>query len=454
MPTTPTTTTQPADSIQTDDWHGVSRRTILKSTAVTSGVIGLGLPVMSTTARGQTSSTPIDTCNQSLDIVLALDYSGSIGSGLWNDIESGAASFIDVLADDNQLGIVTFGDTAKAYDFGTNEYLQVAHDGSTDTRPALKNAVPGTAPPNENGTHMPAALDFANDILDGQGRGAYEVIILLTDGEPNYQNGVVGDGSQPPEDEADGTVGGVTGYVPTDTTPFDPESDGANTHEYTGGSTNTDPTITPGERDETADVATAVKSDGTRIIAVGIGSGVDSTYLQDNIATAEDDYVEVTDSEALGADLQALLTEICDECSECVDEGLLAKYEFSCVDVEDDECVASDFVLETGDTTHITYDPGSFESKPGEAFEPITATFTTDYCTLYAVIKAGPTLTVEELSVEDGTVTVDAPGKYALSFVAFYCDEETATTAAADFPAHTPKNDTHNGRGRGRGRGR
>ncbi|WP_440990342.1 vWA domain-containing protein [Haloarchaeobius baliensis] len=439
---TPFTTTDDRETTT-----GISRRRVLQSTALTTGVIGLGLPLSSTTvlANDHTDGR-IDTCNATLDIVLALDYSGSIGSALWGDIESGAESFIDVLNDDNQLGIVTFGDTGKAYDFGTGDYLLLAQDGATDNRPAMKAAVPGVAPPNENGTHMAAALDFADDILDGQGRDGKEVIILLTDGEPNYQNGTVGDGSNPPEDEADGSVGGVSGYVPTDTTAFDPEGDGANTYTYTGGSAGTDANITDGERDETEAVATAAKADGTRIIAVGIGGGVDDDYLSNRIASAPEDYVQVEDSAQIGAALRDLLTEICDECTDCEAEGLLAKYEFECVETVEDDCVDYDFVLETGDGSLVSYTAGNYVNKEGEMFEPMTATFDTDYCTVWAVVKAGRGLEVQELVAEDGQVTAEYLAPHAISFVAFFCTEDAAEAFAESFPS----NRGNGGRGRTR----
>ncbi|MFD1646510.1 vWA domain-containing protein [Haloarchaeobius litoreus] len=430
---TPITTTDDREKTAT----GISRRRVLQSTALTTGVFGLGLPLSSTTVLAdEHTDGRIDTCNATLDIVLALDYSGSIGSALWGDIESGAESFVDVLNDDNQLGVVTFGDTGKAYDFGTQEYLLLAQDGTTDNRPAMKAAIPGVAPPNENGTHMAAALDLADDILDGQGRDGKEVIVLLTDGEPNYQNGIVGNGSNPPEDEADGTVGGVSGYVPTATTGFDPEGDGDKTYAYTGGSTGTDAVITDGERDETEAVATVAKADGTRIVAVGIGSGVDDDYLRDRIATAPEDYVQVANSSELGAALRNLLSEICDECDECEDEGLLAKYEFECVETVDDECVAYDFVLETGDESLVSYTAGSYVNKDGEEFEPMTATFDTGYCTVYAVVKAGRGLEVQELVAEDGQVTAEYIAPHAISFVAFFCTEDAAEAFAESFPSN------------------
>ncbi|MFC7134582.1 MULTISPECIES: vWA domain-containing protein [Salinibaculum] len=425
--------THTTDTTETANYP-VSRRSVLRSTAAlgTFSLVGGTYGFANVARADEHTDGRIETCGGDLDIVLALDYSGSIGSALWDDIETGAKSFIDVLNDDNQLGVVTFGDTAKAYDFGTGDYLLLAQDGGTDNRPTLKSVVPTVAPPNENGTHMAAALDFADDILDGQGRDGKEVIILLTDGSPNYQNGTVGDAAAPPEDEADGTVGNVSGYVPTDTVDFDPEGDGANTYTYSGGSTGTDATITQSELDETEGVATDAKSDGTRIIAVGIGGGVNDAFLK-QVASSEDDYVQ-TDAESIGATLQGILSEVCDECAECDVEGRLAKYEFDCVETVDDECVAYDFVLEAGDSSLVSYAADSFTSKDGEMYEPMSATFGTEYCTLYAVVKAGRDTTVQAVTAADGMVTVTAPDKFALSFVEFYCDEEAATAAAGAFP--------------------
>lgn len=291
----------------------IARRDVLKTTAGAAGFTALGgLGLNTFTGLASAEEHPqIDTCGAALDIVLALDYSGSIGSGLWDDIETGAKSFVDALADDNQLGLVTFGDTAKAYDWGDRDYLK----GADSNRSTIKSKIPTSSPPNENGTHMAAALDFANEILDHQGRGESEVIVLLTDGEPNYQNGLVGDGQNPPEDEGDSSVGGVSGWDPSSNEPFDPDEDGTGfTHEYTGGSSGTDPIITDGERDETAARADDAKADGTRIIPVGIGAGVDDSYLRTRIASEESDYVQVGDSSEIGAALTEILTELCEAC--------------------------------------------------------------------------------------------------------------------------------------------
>ncbi len=122
-------------------------------------------------------------------------------------------------------------------------------------------------------------------------------------------------------------------------------------------------------------------------------------------------------------------------CTDCTGEERLAKYEFECVETVDDECVAWDFVQEGSGTEAISYSAGSYENKDGEMHEPITATFETDYCELWAVVKAGPETDTQALTAEDGTVTITAitgenrGGKtktYAISNVEFYCPEDSA----------------------------
>lgn len=131
-------------------------------------------------------------------------------------------------------------------------------------------------------------------------------------------------------------------------------------------------------------------------------------------------------------------------CLECTEEDLLAKYEFNCVETADGECVSWDFTFDGGDDSLVSYTAGSFENKPGETFEPMNATFETEFCTVYALVKAGQGFDVQELNATDGQVTASYVDPYAISFVAFYCTEEAAEAAAEAFPS--------NGRGGGRGR--
>lgn len=338
----------------------LSRRTVLKGSAVAFGLAGAGTGAIGALSR-PVAAQGIETCGATLDVVLAIDYSGSIRSaGTWNDILQGATDFVNELAPDNRIGLVTFGDTAKAYDFGDRDYLVFAEEGGTDNRPTVVDAIPDAAPPQENGTHMAAGLDLANAVLDEQGRGEKEVIVLLTDGEPNYENGEVGDGSDPPADEGTDTVGGVVGWDPSEAQAFDPDKDGTrDTFTYTGGKTGgEDAVITDGERNETAAVAAAARgdteytlmdgttasvtpSDPTRIVTVGIGNA-DADYLSTKIATSPEDHVQTT-AENIGTALVGLLEELCE--AECVVDLLAGQY----------TDVGSVSLVQDGDTLAVTY---------------------------------------------------------------------------------------------------
>ncbi|RLM67296.1 VWA domain-containing protein [Halorubrum sp. Atlit-8R] len=410
---TPEATTEPTRTAP------ISRRSVLRTTGAVGALAigGAGLPFA--TGSAAADDHLIETCGGEVDVVVALDYSGSIRSaGTWGDIQSGVDSFLGVVPDDVQLGLVTFGDAPAAFAYGSGNLLAPATASNVS---AVRGGVPASAPPQENATHMPGALDFSNAILDQEGRGGKEIVVLITDGGPNYENGVVGDGASPPADDT--------------TFPY-------GTFAYTGGSSGGENGVAgePGELDETAATATAITAAGRRVIAVGIGENVAGfdDYLRDEIASTPDDFVAVREASNLGAELESLISEVCAECTDCTADGRLAKYEFDCVETDPDtgECIAADFVLESGSADDVAYAAGSFTSKAGEAFEPMSATFETEYCDLYALVKSGRELEVQSLQATDGSVTVGTTNgeKFAISFVAFYCTEAAATEALERFP--------------------
>lgn len=398
----------------------ISRRSVLRATGAAGALAvgGSGLPLF--TGIAAADEHLIETCGGEVDVVVALDYSGSIRSaGTWGDIQSGVDSFLGVVPADVQLGLVTFGDAPAAFEYGTGNLLDFATAGNVS---AVQAGVPASTPPGENATHMPGALDFSNAILEQEGRGGKEIVVLITDGGPNYENGVVGDGAAPPADDT--------------TFPY-------GTFEYTGGSTGGENGIAgePGELTETTATATAIKNAGRRVIAVGVGENVAGFdgYLRDEIASSTDDFVAVQDASNLGSELEALISEVCEECVDCSVDGQLAKYEFACVETDPDtgECIAYDFVPEGDADDNVAYTAGSFESKEDEAFEPMTASFDTEYCELYALVKSGRELEVQSFEGIDGSVTVETAndGKFAISFVAFYCTEAAALEALESFPS-------------------
>lgn len=397
----------------------ISRRSILRTTGAAGALAvgGIGLPFFAGTAAADPF---IETCGGEVDVVVALDYSGSIRSaGTWGDIQSGVDSFLGVVPDDVQLGLVTFGDAPAAFEYGPGNLLDFA---TTSNVSAVQAGVPASAPPQENATHMPGALDFSNAILEAEGRGGREIVVLITDGGPNYENGTVGDGAAPPADDTTFAYG---------------------TFEYTGGSTGGENGIAgeSGELSETTAVATAIKGAGRRLIAVGIGENVAGfdDYLQDEIASTPGDFVAVQDASDLGTELRTLISEVCDECADCSVDGQLAKYEFACVETDPatGECLAYDFVPDGDTDDNVAYAAGSFTSKDGETYEPMTVTFETGYCDLYALVKSGRELEVQSFEGTDGSVTVETAndGRFAISFVAFYCTEDAATEALEQFPS-------------------
>ncbi|GAB6862095.1 vWA domain-containing protein [Haloplanus litoreus] len=416
--------------------YPLSRRDVLRATSAAGALAvgGSGLRAVTGVATADEHVNVIETCGGDVDIVVALDYSGSIRSaGTWGDIESGVDSFLGVVPDDVQLGLVTFGDAPAAFEYGPTNLLDFA---TTSNVAALEAGVPTSSPPSENATHMPGALAFADAILDAEGRDGTEIVVLVTDGGPNYENGVVGDGSTPPADDT--------------TFPY-------GTFEFTGGTSGGENGVAgePGELSETTAIATGIKNAGRRIIAVGIGRNVAGfdDYLQDSIASAPDDFVAVEDASNLGTELEALISEVCEEtCTECPDDaGMLVKYEFDCVETDDDgDCVRWDFVPEGDTDPNIVYTEGAYENADGETNEPTSVTFDTEYCDLYAFVKSGQELAVQSFTDVDGAVTVDTANdeKYAISFVAFYCTEAAAQAALDAFPSGGA------GPGRSRGRGR
>jgi|GEM_PF-1055001 hypothetical protein len=127
-----------------------------------------------------------------------------------------------------------------------------------------------------------------------------------------------------------------------------------------------------------------------------------------------------------------------DTCEDCADvDGV--KYEFACTETDPvtGECIDWDFVPEDEVNDGITYTPGSFTSKPGESFEPMTVDFATDYCELFVLVKSGQELEVQTFEDIDGSITVETAndGTSAISFVQFFCTLDAATAARDAFPS-------------------
>ncbi|WP_251343719.1 vWA domain-containing protein [Haloplanus halophilus] len=205
-----------------------------------------------------------------VDVMLAIDTSGSIQGQEQDDLENGIMEFVDALPTDGsaRVGAVSFGG-------GSVTGLSGLVSPDSFGLPSLSYG---------GNTPLPAAIDIADQVLDDQGRpDALPVIVVISDGGPNYDDdtGLV----------YTATVNG-TDYDAPRGAGF---SDDDGTAGYDGGTDNSEVDAT--EQAETAAVATAVKSgmDGARIAVLNIGDdpnadlgdGTDlSVYLQSQIASS------------------------------------------------------------------------------------------------------------------------------------------------------------------------
>jgi predicted ribosomally synthesized peptide with SipW-like signal peptide len=181
-----------------------------------------------------------DVVTGELDIMMALDTSGSISSTEMDEFEAGINAFVDALPTDGSVQV-------GSLDFGGNSLDNlVALTDPASYSPILPTSGSGNTP-------LPAALDVADQYLDANARpDAQKVVMVFTDGGPNYENTSysVGSFAAPRASEP--------GY-----------SDDQSDSDYEGGTGNNK--VDKSEQDETANVAAAVRASGSRIVVVNVG---------------------------------------------------------------------------------------------------------------------------------------------------------------------------------------
>jgi hypothetical protein len=409
------TTTKNTDmDRESDGLAGVSRRNILKSTALATGALGLGLPLTSGYSRAAPVVTEtiylVDTGTQSAATDLfTVDLDSTPGEAVltlqdtfgspFNKVDAIAATPDGekvVLIDRNTRHLGEYDvDTGTFTDrgvisglpsvivlaaYGRNGKLYAASN-NTNKLYTIDGVGGGVSPQaNEVGTIEDVTVQGADIVVDSFG-----TMFLHTNDDDtlytvDYQNPVGGNIST----TAVGTDAGssLTGLAVRD----------AGQGDLVGSSRADDA------------IVFLDKTDGTRTSQSDMTlDGDPYTYSNGDMATG---------------------TVVEEGCEECTTDELLAKYEFACVEEVEGDCVAYDFVFEKGDEELVTYEAGSYESKPGEDFEPTSATFGTEFCGVYAVVKAGPNTEEQDLITRDGEVTVEYIEPHAISFVEFYCAEE------------------------------
>jgi hypothetical protein len=394
----------------------IDRRTVLRGAAAGSAVGIIGIPTISGSAIA--TETAIETCGD-LDIVCAIDTSGSLNDSEVASLETGVNDFIDELPTDGSVKIGTL-------EFGTEEGGPGIKGvtGVTNVNPLTNpTGFDIDLPDSTNnlaGTPMPAALDIADQLVNDTGAGARDgaekVIILLTDGGPNYSP------------TAEYTAGGYSAGPFPDGSP--------------------DAKVTEAEMAETGSVADGIKSGGTRIATVFVSEDETQamtsdaistytdlpTYLETKIASSGDLAIEpsLTDIEGLVDELVGILADLC--CVECP-EGFYYKYEWVEDEEAEGECKGEFVILDDDDNEVESVEGLELVSVScDEDGEPQEACFETTFCELDYEVKAGQETDDETVLFDEtggefcvtGIEDTNPVGKtvtYAISNIVFTCPE-------------------------------
>ncbi len=210
-----------------------------------------------------------DTTAEPLDLMIAVDTSGSIGESRMGDIQQALNEFVAELPENGtvQVGLLEFsGYQESADDLDPISVLAPLGDVGRFTGNSTL-APPGDLLPErgDGNTAMPGAIDLSAKILGDAGRDATRsATVLITDGQPDYA-----------DDEGD--EDGAVQYSVT--------HDGTNytSAEFDDGGSVNNPTDE--EREETAAVADSVAPE---LYTVGIADEPDSSlnqYLQTEVAS-------------------------------------------------------------------------------------------------------------------------------------------------------------------------
>jgi hypothetical protein len=378
----------------------MNRRDVIRSAAVMGAVGAIGVPAFSGSVFAEEHGTGIPLCGK-LDIFCAIDTSGSLSSTEAANLEAGINAFIDRLPTD---GSVTVG----TVEFGNDG---VRNKNDLQAPGGLTVSISSTA----GNTPMPAAMDIADQALYGDAAAradADKLLVLFTDGGPNYSN---------------------TSYAAGYTAPRDTSGDWSSTSgnsTYDGADT-ASATVSEPEMDETALVAASIKSGAvgggaTQVATVYVGDADTQamtpdavtaytdlpTYLANNIATSGDFAidVEITNVEGLADQLVAVLAEACEEeCPDCP-EDFVYKFEWTEDEDAEGDCAGEFVVYDAHDDVVAPGDPSEISlvsvSCDGDG-EPQEACFETSLCEVAVQVKAGR-------GTETATVTPDDDGRFCV----------------------------------------
>lgn len=315
------------------DGRSIKRRNVLRSTAALSAAGFVGVPAFSGAAL---ADSEVVTCGE-LDIVCAIDTSGSLNEAEVTNLQAGVNAFIDDLPTD---GSVTVG----TLEFGGGG---VRNKNDLQNPSGLDISISSTG----GNTPMPGAMDIADQAVYGDSAArsdAIKLVVVFTDGGPNYTNtSYTVDGLTAPRDDSEdwSATGGNNTYDNADTASA---------------------TVSKGEMDETALVASSMKdgsvgSGATSIATVYVGDEDTQamtpdaiseytnlpSFLENNVASSADFAIDVdiANIDALVDQLIGILEDLCD-CPELTLELCAGQ------DID----VGTVTITEVGGSLVITYD--------------------------------------------------------------------------------------------------
>jgi hypothetical protein len=397
----------------------ISRRSVLRGVGAASAVGVVGVPTFSVGAFA--TDGEIETCGL-LDVVCAIDTSGSLSGSEVANLEAGVNAFIGRLPTDGSVRV------------GTLEFGNRGIRNKNDLQDPSGLTVSVSSP--RGNTPMPPALDIADQAVygdPGARDGAVKLVVMFTDGGPNYANTSysVGGYSAPRDDSAHwSAASGDDTYDSADTASA---------------------TVSKGEMDETALVAASVRDGSvgggaTYVATVYVGDEDTQamtsdaiteytdlpTYMATHVASSADFAidVDVANVEKLVDELVAILQELC--CDACPAD-FYYKYEWVEDSEEDGECGGA-FVVYDGDD-NVVEDVDGIELVSvtcDDDGEPQRACFETTLCELHYEVKAGRERERVSVSYDDsggefcvtGLQSANPRGKvvtHAISNVVFTC---------------------------------
>ena len=289
---------------QTTRHGGVNRRVFLKGVAATGAFLGF---VGTASAHHGGSSVP-GGCDFSelceigqADIMLLFDITRSMtqatdanGQTRFENAKTAAAGFVDAVGDEEgvNVGLLTFGNKNQIgevseppegeADFSDGEYGEEIAPGEVDNA-TLADTIENLNPHEEDsaGTGTGSALMAVSDFFDPDD-DKNDYVIVITDGLPNRD-----------------TEGGENDSFLT------PESD----------------TDYAGSRAYAVDQADALRDDGVRVIAIGVGdlTGEAETFIM-NLGDNDSDNYYLTEADPELVDYTAIFQSIREELERCPTE--------------------------------------------------------------------------------------------------------------------------------------